>query len=73
VWLALLLTGCAADWRDRSVLSPSDQAELETLNALCMADVLYPAHGPGLRNERATACADITHRMLCHARVGSCP
>ena len=71
--LALLLSGCAADWMDRSALSAVDQANLTTLHDTCEADLLFPSAGPREMTARASYCADVTHRMLCHARVGPCP
>ena len=62
---ALTLAGCAADWRDRSVLSPIDQAYLETLWASCM----YNANVATAGRAAAEDCASTTHRIMCHARM----
>lgn len=67
---AFALSGCAADWRDRSLLSAVDTADLATLHVMCVADTTQSDVG---RQEQAQVCADITHRLMCHARVGACP
>lgn len=63
--LVIALTGCAPDWRDRSVLSPVDQAYLETLWASCM----YNANTMTTGRAAAEDCASTTHRIMCHARM----